>query len=73
MLVHYKSEWYEELDAEGKRPEWEALNSEMTDDAENYLGYIKDGDETKRDAYVSKFDASEQESIKQGLEQQRRD
>ncbi|MCX8711333.1 hypothetical protein J3U57_02205 [Gilliamella sp. B3464] len=45
----------------------------MTDDAENYLGYIKDGDEAKRDAYVSKFDASEQESIKQGLEQQRRD
>ncbi|MCX8730010.1 M15 family metallopeptidase [Gilliamella sp. B2969] len=52
---------------------WEALNSEMTDDAENYLGYIKYGDEAKRDAYVSKFDASEQESIKQGLEQQRRD
>lgn len=73
LLVHYKSEWYEELDAEGKRPEWEALNSEMTDDVENYLGYIKDGDEAKRDAYVSKFDASEQESIKQGLEQQRRD
>ena len=45
----------------------------MTGDAENYLGYIKDGDEAKRDAYVSKFDASEQESIKQGLEQQRRD
>ena len=45
----------------------------MTDDAENYLGYIKDGDEAKRDAYVSKMDASEQESIKQGLEQQRRD
>ena len=73
LLVNYQSEWYEKLDAEGKRPEWEALNSEMTDDAENYLGYIKDGDEAKRDAYVSKMDASEQESIKQGLEQQRRD
>ena len=45
----------------------------MTDDAENYLGYIKDGDEAKRDAYVSKMDASKQESIKQGLEQQKRD
>ena len=45
----------------------------MTDDAENYLGYIKEGDEAKRDAYVSKMDASKQESIKQGLEQQRRD
>ena len=43
----------------------------MTDDAENYLGYIKDGDEAKRDAYVSKMDASEQESIKQGLEQEK--
>ncbi|MCX8650616.1 hypothetical protein J3U21_10180 [Gilliamella sp. B2776] len=61
------------MDAEGKRPEWEALNSEMTDDVENYLGYIKDGDEAKRDAYVSKMDASKQESIKQGLEQQKRD
>ena len=73
LLVNYQSEWYEKLDAEGKRPEWEALNSEMTDDAENYLGYIKDGNEAKRDAYVSKHDESKQESIKQGLEQQRRD
>ncbi|MCX8650618.1 hypothetical protein J3U21_10170 [Gilliamella sp. B2776] len=45
----------------------------MTGDAENYLGYIKDGDEAKRDAYISKMDASKQESIKQGLEQQRRE
>ena len=45
----------------------------MTDDAENYLGYIKDGDEAKRDAYVSKLDASKQESTKQSLEQQRKD
>ncbi|MFQ0973673.1 hypothetical protein [Gilliamella sp. CG35] len=72
LLVHYQSEWYEKLNAEGKRPEWEALNSEMTDDAENYLGYIKDGDEAKRDAYVSKMDASEQESEKHDLEQEKK-
>ncbi|WP_294954558.1 SH3 domain-containing protein [uncultured Gilliamella sp.] len=73
LLVNYQSEWYAELNTEGKRPEWEELNSEMTDDAENYLGYIKNGDEAKRDAYVSKQDESKQESIKQGLEQQRKD
>ncbi len=44
----------------------------MTDDAENYLGYIKDGDEAKRDAYVSKMDASEQESEKHDLEQEKK-
>ena len=73
LLVNYQSEWYAELNTEVKRPEWEELNSEMTDDAENYLGYIKNGDEAKRDAYVSKLDASKQESTKQGLEQQRKD
>ena len=73
LLVNYQSEWYAELNTEVKRPEWEELNSEMTDDAENYLGYIKNGDEAKRDAYVSKLDASKQESTKQSLEQQRKD
>ncbi|WP_294834498.1 hypothetical protein [uncultured Gilliamella sp.] len=73
LLVNYKSEWYEEVITEGKRAEWEELNSEMTDDAENYLGYIKEGDEKKRDAFLSKIEASKQESIKQGLEQQRKD
>ncbi|WP_294954566.1 hypothetical protein [uncultured Gilliamella sp.] len=40
LLVNYLSEWYAELNTEGKRPKWRELNSEMTDDAENYLGYI---------------------------------
>lgn len=27
LLVKYKSEWYSKLDAEGKQPEWEVLDS----------------------------------------------
>ncbi|WP_141674345.1 hypothetical protein, partial [Gilliamella sp. wkB108] len=71
LLINYQSEWYSEVGTDGKMPEWEALNSEMTDDAENALDYLKDGDEVKRDAYLKNIGktADSEEAI--GLNQRR--
>lgn len=37
LLVNYESEWYSEIDTEGKLPKWEALNSEMAEDTKNII------------------------------------
>ena len=54
LLIHYESEWYSEIDAEGKMPKWEELNSEMNENNKNLLGYLQTGDETKLNAYLDK-------------------
>ncbi|WP_167370123.1 glycoside hydrolase family protein, partial [Gilliamella bombi] len=72
VLVNYESEWYSEIDAEGKMPKWEELNSEMTEDAKNLLMYLKEADEAKCDVYVNTLAADEQKSVKRGLEELRK-
>ncbi|WP_081301481.1 hypothetical protein, partial [Gilliamella sp. Fer1-1] len=72
LLINYESEWYSEIDAEGKMPKWEALNSELTENAKNVLTYLKEADEAKCDIYVNTLAADEQKSVKKGLEELRR-
>ncbi|OCG65577.1 hypothetical protein A9G48_10640 [Gilliamella sp. wkB18] len=72
MLIHYESEWYGKLDSEDKLPKWEALNSEMTENASNVLDYLTKGDEAKLDAYINTLETSKQQSVKKGIEALRR-
>ncbi|OCG18109.1 hypothetical protein [Gilliamella sp. WF3-4] len=72
LLINYESEWYSKIDAEGKMPKWEALNSELTENAKNVLTYLKEADEAKCDIYVNTLAADEQKSVKKGLEELRR-
>jgi hypothetical protein len=72
MLIHYESEWYGKLDSEGKLPKWEALNSEMTENASNVLDYLNEGNEAKLDAYINTLETSKQQSVKKGIEALRR-
>ncbi|MFQ0995684.1 hypothetical protein ACGH6Q_11835 [Gilliamella sp. BG2] len=73
LLVNYESEWYSEIDAEGKLPEWEELNSEMTEDAKNLLGYLQTGDEAKFDAYLSSVGKAKDSPEAKGFETLRRE
>jgi hypothetical protein len=67
LLIHYESEWYGKLDSEGKLPKWEALNSEMTENANNILDYLTEGGEAKLDAYINTLETSKQQSEKKVL------
>jgi GH24 family phage-related lysozyme (muramidase) len=73
LLVNYKSEWYSKVDAEGKLQEWEELNSEMTEDAKNLLGYLQTGDEAKFEAYLSSVGKAKDSSEAKGFETLRRE
>lgn len=59
LLIHYESEWYSEINAEGKMPKWEALNSEMNECNKKLLDYLQTGDETKLNEYLDKIGKSE--------------
>ena len=67
LLIKSESEWYSEIDAQGKMPKWDALDSEFNEKAKKVLGYLEDGDVTKCDAYISTLPENEQESVKRGL------
>ena len=67
LLIQSESEWYSEMDAQGKMPKWDALDSEFNEKAKKVLGYLEDGDVTKCDAYISTLPENEQESVKRGL------
>ena len=71
LLVNYKSEWYSEINTEGKMPDREALNSVMTEDAENVLGYLRDGDEAKRDAHLKNIGKTADSEEAAGLQERR--
>ncbi|MCO6548519.1 MAG: hypothetical protein J6583_12220 [Gilliamella sp.] len=73
LLVNYESEWYSEIDAEGKMPKWEALNSEMTEKAKNVLMYLKEADEAKFEAYLSSVDKAKDSPEAKGFETLRRE
>jgi hypothetical protein len=73
LLVNYKSEWYSKVDAEGKLPEWEELNSEMTENAKNLLGYLQTGDEAKFEAYLSSVGKAKDSPEAKGFETLRRE
>jgi hypothetical protein len=72
ILINYESEWYGKVDSEGKLPKWEALNSEMTENANNVLNYLTKGDEAKLDAYINTLETSKQQSVKKGIEELKR-
>ena len=67
LLIKSESEWYSEIDAQGKMPKWDALDSEFNEKAKKVLGYLEDGDVAKCDAYISTLPENEQESVKRGL------
>ncbi|OCG18469.1 hypothetical protein A9G23_01215 [Gilliamella sp. App4-10] len=73
LLVNYESEWYSEIDAEGKLPKWEALNSEMTENAKNILAYLQTGDEAKLDTYLSRVGKAKDSPEAKGFETLRRE
>ena len=73
LLIKSESEWYSEIDAQGKMPRWDALDSEFNEKAKKVLGYLEDGDVAKCDAYISTLPENEQESVKRGLELKRRE
>ncbi|OCG16461.1 hypothetical protein A9G24_04170 [Gilliamella sp. App6-5] len=73
LLVNYESEWYSEIDAEGKLPKWEALNSELTENAKNVLTYLQTGDEAKLDAYLSRVGKAKDSPEAKGFETRRRE
>ncbi|WP_202115091.1 hypothetical protein [Gilliamella sp. Pas-s27] len=73
LLINYKSEWYSKVDAEGKLREWEELNSEMTEDAKNLLGYLQTGDEAKFEAYLSSVGKAKDSPEAKGFETLRRE
>ncbi|OCG26333.1 hypothetical protein A9G45_11015 [Gilliamella sp. HK2] len=52
--------------------QWEALNSEMTENVSNVLDYLTEGDETKLDAYINTLETSKQQSEKKDFEALRR-
>jgi len=39
ILVKYESEWYAEIDGEGKMPKWETLNDQLTGTMQTYLDF----------------------------------
>ena len=63
FLIHYESEWYSEIDADGKMPKWETLNSEMNESNKNLLDYLQTGDETKLNVYLNQIKQSKDSSI----------
>ena len=67
LLIQSESDWYSEMDAQGKMPKWDALDSEFNEKAKKALGYLEDGDVAKCDAYISTLPENEQESVKRGL------
>ncbi|ORF46276.1 glycoside hydrolase family 19 protein [Gilliamella apicola] len=67
LLIQSESEWYSEMDAQGKMPKWDALDSEFNEKAKKVLGYLEDVDVAKCDAYISTLPENEQESVKRGL------
>ncbi|WP_334320993.1 M23 family metallopeptidase, partial [Gilliamella apicola] len=67
LLIKSESEWYSEMDAQGKIPKWDALDSEFNEKAKKVLAYLEDGDSAKCDAYISTLPENEQESVKRGL------
>ncbi|OCG18102.1 lysozyme [Gilliamella sp. WF3-4] len=73
LLINYESEWYSEIDAEGKMPKWEALNSELTENAKNILAYLQTGDEAKLDAYLSRVGKAKDSPEAKGFETLRRE
>ena len=73
LLIQSESEWYSEIDAQGKIPKWDALDSEFNEKAKKVLSYLEDGDSAKCDAYISTLAENERESVKRGLELKRRE
>ena len=67
LLIQSESEWYSEIDAQGKIPKWDALDSEFNEKAKKVLSYLEEGDSAKCDAYISTLPENEQESVKRGL------
>ena len=73
LLIQSESEWYSEIDAQGKIPKWDALDSEFNEKAKKVLSYLEEGDSAKCDAYISTLAENERESVKRGLELKRRE
>ena len=73
LLIKSESEWYSEIDAQGKIPKWDALDSEFNEKAKKVLSYLEEGDSAKCDAYISTLAENERESVKRGLELKRRE
>ncbi|MBI0028612.1 hypothetical protein H3S88_05865 [Gilliamella sp. B14448G11] len=73
LLIQSESEWYSEMDAQGKMPKWDALDSEFNEKAKKVLSYLEEGDSAKCDAYISTLAENERESVKRGLELKRRE
>ena len=73
LLIKSESEWYSEIDTQGKIPKWDALDSEFNEKAKKVLSYLEDGDSAKCDAYISTLAENERESVKRGLELKRRE
>ncbi|MBI0031938.1 M23 family metallopeptidase [Gilliamella sp. B14384G15] len=73
LLIKSESEWYSEMDAQGKIPKWDALDSEFNEKAKKVLSYLEEGDSAKCDAYISTLAENERESVKRGLELKRRE
>ena len=67
LLIKSESEWYSEMDAQGKIPKWDALDSEFNEKAKKVLSYLEEGDSAKCDAYISTLAENERESVKRGL------
>ena len=73
LVIHYESEWYSEIDAQGKMPKWDAFDSEFYENQRNILSYLEDGDVAKGDAYISTLPENEQQSQKKYLVLKRRE
>ena len=67
LLIQSESEWYSEIDAQGKMPKWDALDSEFNEDAKNVFDYLKEGYKANLDAYINTLKESEQKNVKNGL------
>ena len=67
LLIQSESEWYSEIDAQGKMPRWDALDSEFNADAKNVFDYLKEGYKACLDAYINTLEESEQKNVKNGL------
>ena len=67
LLIKSESEWYSEIDAQGKMPKWDALDSEFNADAKNVFDYLKEGYKACLDAYINTLDESERKNVKNGL------
>ena len=67
LLIQSESEWYSEIDAQGKMPKWDAFDSEFNEDAKNVFDYLKEGYKANLDAYINTLKESEQRNVKNGL------